>query len=793
MPADRTTTFCPKCNKSYKDKAHLSRCFPDKTKEQCEAEHVAEKRRMMSFTAERIIESSKLKTFMQACMLSMSLYPNLAKMAGLLGHTVVGTDDVITPLIATQMVVNINQDNSGVQPENTRDESIFVTRKPVANNLLVEDGEVPQCSSAQSPAPVPLGEVDDSSSESGVASRLVERSMPAMDAHVSAVHKSVRGGQAAKNVANLVDPSTRPVSLQTAQRAYTDPKVKQDVADAIARAKSSNEKRRSHQTLNDVPANDHRLVTRYLAGAVIQLCHFQRPVVASNLTVEEFALAMEVGDDGERLIAVKNHQMATSNPSCMILSKTDYQLMRDYLAFIRGEMPEDDEPSTSLFFRAPNGKPIQNMSKQLDSLQTGYDIVSKRTAAGAHGYTCNHARKAMDSASRSHFGSNSMELKSVIDYLTHSENVVRKHYARETFSEVMAARQSMLAVVNADGPAVGGAVGSRECHVDASSSSRFHSEADRLDTIYRAIFDARFNDFHSDVPSLSIATDLLRKSGLKPDLLVRFAQRYIAAWRTSRERLSVTEHLQSVTTRPSTNAQARALIETLGLRRMRPGAVLNMAKSMPIPTTRREKQATQQRKSTDSDACLRARVVDQKWPGLVVRDSVGSMGRGVCTTKPFRKGELVCDYNGLVMQGQEARAYIRRSNDDTSIDTSYMYTFKCQDVACVIDVIDEDAYGHMIGRYINHSVTPNLVSKPMFLDGKPVMLFLAAEDILAGTDLSFHYGDRSQSAPEWMHTPTEGKTTRTSKRRPAQCVVQSSSTSHSKEGQIPPRGQIQSL
>ena len=52
------------------------------------------------------------------------------------------------------------------------------------------------------------------------------------------------------------------------------------------------------------------------------------------------------------------------------------------------------------------------------------------------------------------------------------------------------------------------------------------------------------------------------------------------------------------------------------------------------------------------------------------------------------------------MQGQEAHTHIRHMDDDTSIDTS-----------------DEDAYGH--------------ISKPMCLDGKPVMLFLAADDILA--------------------------------------------------------------
>ena len=104
-----------------------------------------------------------------------------------------------------------------------------------------------------------------------------------------------------------------------------------------------------------------------------------------------------------------------------------------------------------------------------------------------------------------------------------------------------------MAVLNADGTAVaprachvekpvGPDVASHACHVEKPvvddtasecSSSSLDSEADRLDTIYRAIFDTHFSDFHSDVPSLSAVTDLLRKFGLKPDLLERFAQRYI--------------------------------------------------------------------------------------------------------------------------------------------------------------------------------------------------------------------------------------------------------------------------
>ena len=948
MPTDRTTTFCQKCSNAYKDKAHLHRCYPDKTKKEIDAEHAKEKVRMMLFTKTRYVESHQIKAAMKAADIPLSLLTNVSKLIGILGHTVIGTQITPDTAMSVPTTVPFSSPSTGSSDSgDTRDEPIIdvsdrVTRQsPSKANAYVDDGEVAGCSYVHQP--LHLGDDDNSSDEfpddagdtsykpparfsvpsprsgirynyandplrkklmtdglyqeipsndpllqqyarhlkqtvqksnateiqqslvkvarfffyfqhsidltadapdhidvnalknrhrcsdyfarltasgmkangvrqyafhvkkfldflisssqiSDAEAQLVTRFMPALQAHISAVQKAVTRDQAAKNVANLVDPSMRPVSLQMVQRAYTDPKVRQDVEDAVSRAKAANEKRRSHQAMREVSSNDHRLVTRYLAGAVIQLCHFQRPGVAANMTVKEFALAMEVGDDGERLIAVIKHKTATSYPACMILSAADFQLMGDYLVFIRGEMPEDADPETSHFFRSPNGKPIPNMSKELERLQTGYAIVSKTTASGALGYTANHARKAMESASRQYYGNGrSAELKSVSDYLTHSENVVRKHYARKTFHEVMAARKCMMAVLNSDAPCHGGETpfddSASESSSSACSSSAYGShdvDVDQLDQTYRAIFENRFNSFDSEVPSLADVTGLLSKAGLKQELVERFSRRFIASWMMSRERHVLSEYFASVPTRPSTKADASALIGTLGLRLLRPLAVIKLAKSMPIPTTRCEKRATKQKQATNHDEWLVNRIRDQIWPGLVVRDSVASMGRGVCTTKPFLKGEVVCDYNGMVLQGQAARDYIKRADNDTSIDTSYMYTFKCQDVACVIDCLDEIAYGGMIGRYINHAVTPNLISKPMMISGVPVMVFVAASDILAGADLSFNYGDRSQSAPEWMHDPTGVKTKPTRKRKPLSDDAPSTSKVSRTDGRIPP-------
>ena len=90
------------------------------------------------------------------------------------------------------------------------------------------------------------------------------------------------------------------------------------------------------------------------------------------------------------------------------------------------------------------------------------------------------------------------------------------------------------------------------------------------------------------------------------------------------------------------------------------------------------------------------------------------------------RGALLCDYNGLLLEGDEASAHVRRSEADNTYDTSYMYMFKCNDKFGVVDSVDSDMYGKSFGRYINHSCTPNVAVKAKMIDGTPTLLMYAA-------------------------------------------------------------------
>ena len=79
-----------------------------------------------------------------------------------------------------------------------------------------------------------------------------------------------------------------------------------------------------------------------------------------------------------------------------------------------------------------------------------------------------------------------------------------------------------------------------------------------------------------------------------------------------------------------------------------------------------------------------------------------------------------------------------------------MYMFKCNDKFGVVDSVDSSLYGISFGGYINHSCTPNVAVKAKMIDGTPTILMYAACDLTTGTHLSFDYGDKRPSVPEWM-------------------------------------------
>lgn len=139
-----------------------------------------------------------------------------------------------------------------------------------------------------------------------------------------------------------------------------------------------------------------------------------------------------------------------------------------------------------------------------------------------------------------------------------------------------------------------------------------------------------------------------------------------------------------------------------------------------------------------------------KWPHLEIHNFDGR-GRGLVCSKPFKKGDVVCHYHGIVYEGAEARAVLRKRRE--LFQTSYVFeirNFKGQ--YYVIDATIED---YSQGRLINHGIHGNVVPKPKKIKGYLFLLFVASKTIEKGEEMLYDYGQRATDGNDifpWLNT-----------------------------------------
>jgi [histone H4]-lysine20 N-methyltransferase SETD8 len=146
-------------------------------------------------------------------------------------------------------------------------------------------------------------------------------------------------------------------------------------------------------------------------------------------------------------------------------------------------------------------------------------------------------------------------------------------------------------------------------------------------------------------------------------------------------------------------------------------------------------------------------VLSGRSDGLEVRHIAGK-GRGVVTKRIFHKGEFVVEYEGELLNLQEAR---RRKAEykNQSTGSSYMFHFRSGDRPFCIDATAESG---KLGRLVNHSCAGNLCPQPIVINGIPRLVLIAQRDILKGEELLYDYGDRSKEALKyhpWLQRATK--------------------------------------
>ncbi|XP_011159118.1 histone-lysine N-methyltransferase PR-Set7 [Solenopsis invicta] len=154
-------------------------------------------------------------------------------------------------------------------------------------------------------------------------------------------------------------------------------------------------------------------------------------------------------------------------------------------------------------------------------------------------------------------------------------------------------------------------------------------------------------------------------------------------------------------------------------------------------SVRKSKKVVLEEKQRD----LENKVLCQVEDGLEVKNFPGK-GRGVITTREFRKGEFVVEYIGeLINQGEaKEREEVYAQDQNTGC---YMYYFQHRNQQYCVDATAET---EKLGRLVNHSRTGNLIARIVEVNSIPHLVLTAKEDIPIGVEVTYDYGDRSRES-----------------------------------------------
>eukprot|EP00112_Aurelia_sp_Birch-Aquarium-sp1_P010795 Seg2294.2 transcript_id=Seg2294.2/GoldUCD/mRNA.D3Y31 product="N-lysine methyltransferase KMT5A-A" protein_id=Seg2294.2/GoldUCD/D3Y31 len=121
-------------------------------------------------------------------------------------------------------------------------------------------------------------------------------------------------------------------------------------------------------------------------------------------------------------------------------------------------------------------------------------------------------------------------------------------------------------------------------------------------------------------------------------------------------------------------------------------------------------------------------------PGLEAKFVEETIGMGVYTSKPFKKGCFLLHYSGELISREEAEWRERHYKKSLG---SYMYFFSHEGNIMCIDATNPDG---RLGRLVNDSAKPNCVMRKKLLSGVPLLCLYALEDLESNTELRYDYG-----------------------------------------------------
>ncbi|XP_041348614.1 N-lysine methyltransferase KMT5A-like [Gigantopelta aegis] len=141
---------------------------------------------------------------------------------------------------------------------------------------------------------------------------------------------------------------------------------------------------------------------------------------------------------------------------------------------------------------------------------------------------------------------------------------------------------------------------------------------------------------------------------------------------------------------------------------------------------------------------LEEKILSKSEDGLKVVEIEGK-GRGVISTREFKKGDFVVEYVGDLIDVDQAKKKENQYSRDPDIGC-YMYYFLFKNKQYCVDATAESPY---LGRLLNHSrLDSNCQTKVVDIKNHPYLILVASRDITQGEELLYDYGDRSKAALE---------------------------------------------
>ncbi|XP_043245786.1 histone-lysine N-methyltransferase ash1-like [Amphibalanus amphitrite] len=130
------------------------------------------------------------------------------------------------------------------------------------------------------------------------------------------------------------------------------------------------------------------------------------------------------------------------------------------------------------------------------------------------------------------------------------------------------------------------------------------------------------------------------------------------------------------------------------------------------------------------DRCDNQRIQRHRWTPGLVKFMTGEKGWGIMTRRPIRAGTFILEYVGEIVSEKE----FKRRMQTRYINDQHHYCLNL-DRGMVID-------GHRmgsIGRFVNHSCSPNCEMQKWEMNGLHRMALFSKEDIPGGTELTYDY------------------------------------------------------